>query len=268
MDIGSGGRRSRAEQDRPEAGLVAPARQNPPDLGLFPQFFATAAVPCPYVPGRAERKLIVELAGRDAAPFYDDLSRAGFRRSHRFAYRPACRACTACVPVRIAVERFVDSRSTRRVRLANRRLGGGFVAPLATAEQFQLFGAYQRSRHRDSEMATMSYAEYRAMVEDSAVRTALVELREPDGVLAAVSLADRLDDGLSAVYSFFDPARPRRSLGTWSILWLVEECRHQGLPYVYLGYWIAESPKMAYKARFPALERLVDRRWRPFAGEP
>ena len=112
----------------------------------------------------------------------------------------------------------------------------------------------------------MSYADYRGMVEDTPVRTAIAEFRDAAGALVAASLIDRLDDGVSAVYSFYDPAQPRRSLGTWSILWLVEECRRQGLPYVYLGYWIAESPKMAYKARFPALERLVDGGWVPLSA--
>jgi arginyl-tRNA--protein-N-Asp/Glu arginylyltransferase len=287
MEIRSGGTRSKAQLVRPEAPAAAsaaavPARRNAVtgpvesplnSLGPFQQFFATTSVPCPYVPGRAERKLIVELAGRAAPAFYDELSRAGFRRSHRFAYRPACRSCAACVPVRIAVDRFADTRSTRRVRNLNVGLNAGagaglagrLLAPRATAEQFELFAAYQRSRHRDSDMAAMSYADYRGMVEDSAVRTAIVELRDAERALVAVSLIDRLDDGISAVYSFYDPRHDRRSLGTWSILWLVEECRREGLPYVYLGYWIAESPKMAYKARFPALERLSDGSWVPFA---
>ena len=251
MDIGAD-RRDRRNQ-------AAAARVVP-----FQQFFATAAVPCPYVPGREERKLIVELAGSAAPEFYDELSRAGFRRSHRFAYRPACRSCAACVPVRIAVEHFAHTRSTRRVRNLNGVLAGRLLTPRASVEQFELFFAYQRSRHCDSDMAAMSYADYRGMVEDSAARTAIVEIREPGGALVAVSLIDRLDDGISAVYSFYDPAHHRRSLGTWCILWLVEECRRVGLAHVYLGYWIAESPKMAYKARFPALERLFDGRWVPF----
>jgi arginyl-tRNA--protein-N-Asp/Glu arginylyltransferase len=238
----------------------------------FENFFATASVPCPYVPGRSERKLIVELAGRAAPAFYNELSRAGFRRSHRLAYRPACRSCTACVPVRIAVERFAHTRSTRRVRNANAGTDGAvtgrLLAPRASEEQFELFAAYQRSRHRDSDMAAMSYADYRGMVEDTAVRTAIVEFRDKAGTLAAVSLIDRLDDGISAVYCFYDPAPHHRSLGTWCILWLVEECRREGLAYVYLGYWIAESPKMAYKARFPALERLAEGSWIPFVAPP
>ena len=257
MDIGAD---RRGKRERTADALVIP----------FQQFFATAAVPCPYVPGRAERKLIVALAGPAAPEFYDELSRAGFRRSHRFSYRPACRSCAACVPVRIAVERFAHTRSTRRVRNLNagatEALAGRLLAPRATVEQFELFALYQRSRHRDSEMAAMSYADYRGMVEDSAVRTAIVEFRASEGALVAVSLIDRLDDGISAVYSFYDPTHRRRSLGTWCILWLVEECRRAGLDYVYLGYWIAESPKMAYKARFPALERLARGRWIPFVA--
>ena len=259
MDIGSD---RRGKRDGAGDALVIP----------FENFFATASVPCPYIPGRSERKLIVELTGRAAAAFYNELSRAGFRRSHRLAYRPACRSCAACVPVRIAVERFADTRSTRRVRNANAganaaaggTVAGRWLAPRATEEQFALFAAYQRSRHRDSDMAAMSYADYCGMVEDTAVRTAIVEFRDTAGTLVAVSLVDRLDDGISAVYCFYEPAPRRRSLGTWCILWLVEECRRAGLPYVYLGYWIAESPKMAYKARFPALERLADGSWIPF----
>ena len=231
----------------------------------FRQFFATAPVACPYLPGRAERKIIIELSGAGAA-FYDNLSRIGFRRSHRFAYRPACRDCTACVPVRIAVERFHDTRSTRRVRNANRDLSTRLVAARATPEQFRLFSAYQRARHSDSEMAIMRYADYRIMIEDSPVRTAIAELRDADGGLVAASLVDLLDDGFSAVYSFFDPHQRKRSLGIWSVLWLVEECRRRRQPFVYLGYWIADSPKMAYKGRFPALERLTAAGWMGFTG--
>jgi arginine-tRNA-protein transferase len=266
MDIGSDGTRSKAELGRPEATPAAKSRIRGAGFGPFRQFYATAALPCPYLPGRVERKLIVELTGRTAPGFYDQLSRAGFRRSHRFAYRPACRLCAACVPVRIAVADFVHTRSTRRVRNVNGDLTGRVLPPHATIEQFRLFAAYQRSRHCDSDMATMSYGDYRGMIEDSAVRTAVVEFRDAEGGLVAVSLLDRLDDGFSAVYSFYDPVPRRRSLGTWCILWLVEECRRLALPYVYLGYWIGESPKMAYKARFPALQRMTDGKWVPFAA--
>jgi leucyl-tRNA---protein transferase len=260
MDIGpkaEGGPKREALQRQAGASVLLWPRR---------QFFAASPVACPYVPGRAERKLIVDLAGDGGAPFYDDLSRAGFRRSHRFAYRPACRGCSSCVPVRIALERFRHSRSTRRIRNTNRDLDGRLVAAHATVEQFRLFAAYQRSRHRDSDMAMMRYGDYRAMVEDSPVRTAMAEFRDAGGALVAATLVDLLDDGISAVYSFYDPRQPKRSLGMWSVLWLVEECRRRGLPFVYLGYWIAESPKMAYKDRFPALERLDGGHWTVFAG--
>lgn len=234
----------------------------------FRQFFATSAVACPYLPGRAERKLVIELAGNGSALFYDDLSRAGFRRSHRFAYRPACRGCSSCVPVRIAVDGFTDTRSTRRIRNTNRDISGRLAAARATPEQFRLFSAYQRFRHSDSDMASMTYGDYRGMIEDTPVRSAIAEFRDPSGNLVAASLIDLLDDGVSAVYSFYDPQQPKRSLGTWSILWLVEQCRRKAQPYVYLGYWIPDSPKMAYKARFPALEQLTGTGWTSFAPSP
>jgi arginine-tRNA-protein transferase len=238
-------------------------------IAPFRQFFTTAPVSCPYIFGRAERKLIIELSGSSAALFYDDLSRAGFRRSHRFAYRPACRGCTSCIPVRIAVDRFSHTRSTRRTRNANSDLCGKLLPPRATPEQFRLFSSYQCSRHSDSDMASMTYGDYRGMVEDTPVRTRMAEFHDGSGKLVAASLIDLLDDGVSAVYSFYDPKQQRRSLGTWSILWLVEQCRQHGRPFVYLGYWISDSPKMAYKARFPALERLADGVWTDFeAAEP
>jgi leucyl-tRNA---protein transferase len=249
--------------DRPKRKQIPTNRQLP--LG---QFFATVPVACPYLPGRAERKLIVELGGGGSAGFYDELSRIGFRRSHRFAYRPACRGCAACVPVRIAVERFCHTRSTRRVRNVNRDLRARLVAPRATPEQFRLFSAYQRSRHKDSDMATMRYGDFRMMVEDTPVRTAIAEFHDGSGDLLAASLIDLLDDGISAVYNFYDPHQRTRSLGIWSVLWLVEECRHRGQPFVYLGYWIADSPKMAYKRRFPALEHLAGGMWLPLAPPP
>jgi arginine-tRNA-protein transferase len=231
-------------------------------------FFAVSPVACPYIPGRAERKLIVDLAGSGGTHFYDDLSRAGFRRSHRFAYRPACHGCVSCVPVRIAVERFCHTRSTRRVRNTNQDLSGRLVVSRATPEQFHLFAAYQDARHGDGDMALMHYGDYRAMVEETPVKTAIAEFRDSGGALVAAALVDLLDDGISAVYSFYDPYQARRSLGVWSVLWLVEECRRRGQPFVYLGYWIAESPKMAYKDRFPALERLAANGWVPFSRPP
>ena len=262
MDLGPDAENRRKRERLRRDAYIASRGVRP--VAAFRQFFATPPVACPYVPGRAERKLVVELVGNGSALFYDDLSRAGFRRSHRFAYRPACRGCASCVPVRIAVNDFSHTRSTRRIRNANLGITGRLLAPRATPEQFRLFAAYQRSRHSDSDMASMTYSDYRGMLEDTPVRSAVAEFRDPCGSLVAASLIDLLDDGVSAVYSFYDPQQPRRSLGTWSILWLVEQCRRQGQLYVYLGYWIADSPKMAYKARFPALEQLTDGVWTAF----
>jgi arginine-tRNA-protein transferase len=226
-------------------------------------FYRTSALPCPYVAGRVERKLITELSGPEALAFYNSLSRAGFRRSHHLAYRPACAGCNACVPVRIPVAAFTPSRSLRRIGRLNSGLGRRLAAPRALLEQYRLFMRYQRSRHADSDMASMTFGDFRAMIEDSPVTSRVLELRDGNGALAGACLLDLLDDGLSAVYSFFDPDQRRRSLGTVLIMALIEESRRLGLPYVYLGYWIAESPKMAYKARFRPLEGLGPSGWRP-----
>jgi leucyl-tRNA---protein transferase len=225
-------------------------------------FFSTGTLPCPYVAGRAERKLVTELYGRNAQALYNDLSRAGFRRSHALAYRPACAGCAACVPVRIPVARLEETRSLRRIRNINRDLAARTLPPRADQEQFRLFQRYQRSRHARSDMAAMTYNDYRAMVEDSPLATLLVAVSGPDTGLLGAGLADLLDDGLSAVYSYFDPAESRRGLGTLLILALADEARRRGLPYVYLGYWIAQSPKMSYKARFRPLEGLSGGEWR------
>jgi len=227
------------------------------------QFFATAPVSCPYLSGGAERKLVVELGGPDGEALFADLSRAGFRRSHGFAYRPACRGCRKCVPVRIHVEAFQPTRSLRRVARRNEDLHYAVLPARATREQYRLFLAYQRQRHGSSDMAEMSFADYRDMVEDSPVQTWLVETRDVEGTLVGGLLVDRTADALSAAYSFFDPAQPRRSLGTQAILWLVGHARMIGLPYVYLGYWVDGSATMDYKRRFPAVDALVDGRWQP-----
>jgi arginyl-tRNA--protein-N-Asp/Glu arginylyltransferase len=228
-----------------------------------PQFFyTTAPLPCPYVPGRTERKVVTEISGPEAEGLHDKLSRAGFRRSHNIAYAPVCPACRACIPIRIPVATFQPDRTLRRVAKANAQVEG-FEAPArASAEQFQLFQRYQQARHGDGDMATMSFYDYRAMIEDTPIETMLVEFREPDDRLLGACLTDRLADGLSAVYSYFAPGLERRSLGTYAILWLVERARALGLPYVYLGYWVPESRKMAYKARFRPSEILSGGHWR------
>jgi len=228
-----------------------------------PQFFyTTAPLPCPYVAGRTERKVVTEIAGPDAEALHDRLSRAGFRRSHNIAYAPVCPSCRSCLPIRIPVASFRPDRTLRRIAKANAGLGGYEVAPRATAEQFQLFQRYQQMRHGEGDMATMSFYDYRAMVEDTPIETFIAEFRDDDDRLIGACLADKLGDGLSAVYSFFAPGLDKRSLGTYTILWLIERTKALGLPYVYLGYWVPESRKMAYKARFRPSEILMGGSWR------
>jgi leucyl-tRNA---protein transferase len=228
-----------------------------------PQFFyTTAPLPCPYVSGRTERKVVTEISGPDADGLHDRLSRAGFRRSHNIAYAPVCPGCNACVPIRIPTAHFQPDRSLRRIARANIGIEGFEVPPRATAEQFQLFQRYQQARHGDGDMATMSFYDYRAMVEDTPIDSFMVEFRDPDDRLVGACLTDRLGDGLSAVYSYFITGMDRRSLGTFTILWLIERARTLALPYVYLGYWVPESRKMAYKARFRPSEILVAGTWR------
>lgn len=228
-----------------------------------PQFFyTTAPLPCPYLAGRTERKVVTEITGPDSDVLHDRLSRAGFRRSHNIAYAPVCPSCNACVPIRIPTATFNAGRGMRRVMRMNAGVEG-FEAPArATAEQFQLFQRYQLARHGDGDMATMSFYDYRAMVEDTPIETAVIEFRTTDGRLVGACLMDRLSDGLSAVYSFFAPELERRSLGNYTILWLIERAKLLALPYVYLGYWVPESEKMAYKARFRPSEVLAGGMWR------
>jgi len=262
--------RLKVEEDMPEGAGSRSTSRLPAALPIaasaLKPFYRTAALPCPYVEGRTERKLITEIGGRDLATFYSELSRAGFRRSHHLAYRPACSGCHACVPVRVAVAEFGLSRSLRRVKTMNADLAPMLAPPRASTEQFKLFTRYQRSRHAESDMASMTYGDYRAMIEDSPVETFLLELRRGDLSLVAGCLIDLLDDGLSAVYSFFDPNEAARSPGTFMILALIEEARRRELPYVYLGYWIAESRKMSYKIRFRPLEALTTSGWAPLSA--
>jgi leucyl-tRNA---protein transferase len=230
-------------------------------------FFATAPIPCPYLPGRMERRLVAELGSSDAVAFHDTLSQAGFRRSHRFAYVPVCRECNACATVRILAKGFHPRRSYRRLLARNADLTGSEAPALATTEQYALFRAYQSVRHRDGEMARMDFYDYQALVEDTPVNTAVIEFRDPQGHLVAACISDRVADGFSAVYSFFQPDMPRRGLGTYMILWLVERARALQLPHVYLGFWVADCPKMAYKASFQPLEAYTPEGWKPLRPE-
>ncbi len=228
-----------------------------------PQFFyTTAPLPCPYLAGRTERKIVTELTGSEAEALHDRLSRAGFRRSHNIAYSPVCPGCQACIPIRIVADAFEPDRTQRKVTKANTDLTALEMPARATAEQYSLFQRYQQARHGDGDMAAMGFYDYRAMVEDTPITTGVVEFRDSADRLVAACLTDWLSDGLSAVYSFYAPDQARRSFGTYAVLWLVARARSLGLPYVYLGYWVPQSRKMSYKARFRPSEVLTGGQWR------
>lgn len=246
---------------RPERTTDRLPGMEPQTFGPLQNYYVLEPNLCPYLPGRMERKLLTEISGPHAQHTYETLTLAGFRRSHRFAYRPACGRCSACTPVRVVVAGFTPGRSLRRILRANADLAFAVVPPRATPEQFALFRRYIESRHSDGEMAGMTEQEYRDMVEASDIDTRLAEFRDGDGRLVAVCLLDWLRDGPSAVYSFFAPDEPRRSLGTYVVLSLIEAAREEGLPHVYLGYWIENSRKMAYKTRFRPLQFLGSSGW-------
>ena len=244
-------------------------------LPIAPQFYVTAPQPCPYLDGRMERKLFTALQGDTAERLNDSLSKQGFRRSQNVLYRPSCAECAACLSARIRVADFAPTRGQARVTRRNRTLRRKASSPWATEEQYALFRDYLDSRHAAGGMADMDLFEFAAMVEETPVRTRLIEYTDPAAKrsprrdettadragLRAVCLTDILDDGLSMVYSFFDPAFDRNSLGTHVILDHVAIARELGLPYVYLGYWVPGSQKMGYKANFAALEIYHQGQW-------
>ena len=236
-----------------------------------PQFYLTAPSPCPYLPGREERKVFTHLVGERATELNDLLTHGGFRRSQSIAYRPACEHCRACVSVRVVAEDFRPTRSMRRILDRNCDVVGEMRVSVPTAEQYAVFRSYLDARHRDGGMADMTVLDYAIMVEDSHVETRVVEYRRRrgdsdihgrrSGELLAVALTDVLSDGLSMVYSFFDSDEASRSLGTFMILDHITRAREMGLAYVYLGYWVEGSKKMGYKGRFLPQERLTPHGW-------
>ncbi len=232
------------------------------------RFFLTAPSPCPYLPGKRERKVFTGLDGLDAEALHDVLTHAGFRRSQNIAYRPSCDACEACVSARVPATRFEFARRWRKIMSRNADLTRSLRRAEATEEQFWLLRRYLNSRHAHGGMADMSMSDYAAMVEETAVRTHMVEYRytsgPKNGELAAGALVDVLGDGLSLVYSFFDPDESRRSLGIYTILDHIQQARAAGYAYLYLGYWIPGSEKMDYKAAFRPLELLLGGEWRPY----
>jgi arginine-tRNA-protein transferase len=242
-------------------------------LPIAPQFYVTAPQPCPYLEGRSERKLFTALQGDNAERLNDALSKQGFRRSQNVLYRPSCAECAACLSARIRVADFVPSRSQRRTIRRNAYLRRDATSPWATEDQYALFRRYLDSRHSDGGMADMDIFEFAAMIEETPVKSRVIEYSaapgEPGGrrKLTAVCLTDVLDDGLSLVYSFYDPDKAGDSLGTYIILDHVDLARRTGLPYVYLGYWVPGSRKMGYKAGFGALELYKNGRWQDI-GNP
>jgi leucyl-tRNA---protein transferase len=234
-----------------------------------PQFYLTAPSPCPYLPGQEERKVFTHLVGERAGDLNNLLTHGGFRRSQSIAYRPACERCRACVSVRVIVDEFQPTRSMRRVLDRNADVGGEMRVAVPTAEQYSVFRAYLDARHGDGGMADMTVLDYAMMVEDSHVQTRLIEYRRREsgvagpgeGELLAVALTDVLKDGLSMVYSFYEPDPVGRSLGTFMILDHIARARRMGLAYVYLCYWVRGSRKMDYKGRFLPQERLAPEGW-------
>jgi arginine-tRNA-protein transferase len=240
----------------------------------FPEFYVTAPQACPYLPGRNERKLFTHLTNDKPRALVDSLLRGGFRRSQNIAYMPYCEGCQACVSIRVVVDEFEPSRSFRRVMTRNADIVPKRVAPVPTSEQYSLFRGYIDARHGDGGMADMTVLDYATMIEDSIIDTFLTEYRLPAEVasqangehtspseLKGIALCDRLTDGISMVYSFYDTDDQERSLGTYMILEQIAEVRRLGLPYLYLGYWIEGSRKMAYKNRFGPQERLGTNGW-------
>ncbi|MBW6420477.1 arginyltransferase [Rhizobium sp. XQZ8] len=239
-----------------------------------PQFYLTAPAVCPYLPGEMERKVFTHLVGPRAAEMNDLLTQGGFRRSQNIAYRPACEACRACVSVRILVNEFEPAKSMKRVLAANRDIVSTVYPAQPSTEQFALFRRYLDDRHQRGGMSDMSALDYAIMVEDTHVNTRVIEYRlrepgsgisaEPKGELIAVALTDLMSDGLSMVYSFFNPELEKRSLGTYMILDHIDRARALGVPHVYLGYWVKGSAKMGYKTRYQPQEHLTARGWELF----
>jgi arginine-tRNA-protein transferase len=247
-----------------------------------PQFYLTAPSPCPYLAGKEERKVFTHLVGERAGELNNILTHGGFRRSQSIAYRPACDGCRSCVSVRVIANEFKPTRGMRRVMRRNADIAGEMRIAVPTSEQYSIFRAYLDSRHRDGGMADMTVLDYAMMVEDSHIETRIIEYRrrEPapssadtlagevrmsarrgNGDLIAVALTDVLGDGLSMVYSFFEPDEAARSLGTLMVLDHIARAQRMGLAYVYLGYWVGGSRKMDYKSRFLPQERLTPDGW-------
>jgi len=231
------------------------------------QFYLTIPSPCPYLEGRMERKIFTQLDPLSGPHLNNYLTHAGFRRSQNVIYRPACEACRECKSLRILARAFDPSKSLRRTLARNGDLSRSIAEPLATQEQFDLLQRYLLSRHEGGGMSDMNFYRYEMMVEQCASDTQIVEYRDANGVLVAAVLIDVLEDGLSMVYSFFDPELRQRSLGNYMIIDHLDRCQMKNLPHLYLGYWVDGSPKMSYKARFKPSEILGTNGWRSLTDD-
>lgn len=239
-----------------------------------PQFYLTAAAPCPYLEGQMERKVFTHMVGNGAVELNNVLAQGGFRRSQNIAYRPACDTCKACVSVRVEVDQLVLSKSQKRIEKRNSDIVGIEHEGEPTSEQYALFREYLDHRHHDGGMSDMTVLDYAMMVEDSHVNTKIIEYRrrtpdyaitgKSDGELIGVALSDVLGDGYSMVYSFFAPKEEKRSFGTYMILEHFQRARQRGLPFVYLGYWVEGSRKMNYKTKFKPQQHLTAIGWERF----
>jgi len=239
----------------------------------FPRFFVTSPAPCPYLAGKTERKVFTELKGPHSDQLNEALGRIGFRRSQTVAYRPSCVDCQACVSVRVVADEFAPSKAQKRILKRNSDLVVTECRPWATSEQFELLRDYLAKRHPEGGMTRMDEVDYADMVEHTPVSTYVLEYREPTsdgsvGRLVGACLTDRQGDGLSMIYSFYDPDNEVRSgLGNYIILDHIRRAAEEGLPYVYLGYWVEGSARMQYKIRYRPLERLGPRGWRRLSAE-
>jgi arginyl-tRNA--protein-N-Asp/Glu arginylyltransferase len=239
----------------------------------FPRFFVTSPAPCPYLPGKSERKVFTELKGPHADQLNDALGRIGFRRSQTVAYRPSCLDCSACISVRVVAGEFRASSTQKRNLKRNSDLVTSVCRPWSTAEQFELLQRYLGQRHPGGGMASMDEVDFADMVEHTPVDSWVVEYREPtldgsQGQLVGACLTDRQGDGMSMIYSFYEPDHPGRTgLGNYIILDHIRRAAEEGLPYVYLGYWVQGSPRMQYKVRYRPLERLGRDGWARFSDE-